>query len=91
MKASWHTLRIGDRIRIICFPGDWNRPRYYVPSCTRRLYKRLIERRRSVRVYKIDDQGIPWINCKFRRKNGTWEYHYLAINDDIWIRVKRRI
>jgi hypothetical protein len=33
---------------------------------------------------------LPWIQCRFRRKNGGWEYHWLAINDDSWVRVKTR-
>jgi hypothetical protein len=44
-----------------------------------------------VRVYKIDEMGLPWIQCQFRRKNGKWEYHYLLIGmESGWVRVKRR-
>jgi hypothetical protein len=42
-------------------------------------------------VYEIDEWGLPWIRCRFRRKDGSWEHHYLAIHDDSWVRVKPRI
>jgi hypothetical protein len=91
MNQPWRKLRVGDRIRIIRLPTEWNIvPGYHVPPCTRRLYKRLITRRRPVRISEIDEWGLPWIHCKFRRPNGGWEYHFLAVNDDSWVRVKSR-
>jgi hypothetical protein len=90
MNESWRDLRVGDRIRIIRLPTEWNQRGYRVPPCTRRLYTRLIQRRRPVRVYKIDDWGLPWIACRFRRKNGSWDHHFLAVNDDSWVMVRNR-
>jgi hypothetical protein len=55
---------------------------------TLRLYKKLIARGRASRVFQIDEYGLPWIHCRFRRKRGDWECHWLAINDDSWIAVK---
>jgi hypothetical protein len=90
MSESWRDLRIGDRIRIVRMPSGVDAPGYVFPPCTRRLYEKLITRRRSLRVYEIDEWGLPWIQCRFRQKNGTWLYHALAVNDDSWVRVKRR-
>gem|GEM_PF-5494481 len=56
---------------------------------TRSVYQRLIDRKRSVRIYKIDESGLPWIQCRWQLKNGTWQYHSLAVNHDGWIRVVR--
>ncbi len=89
-NEPWRDLRIGDRVRIVRFPAEWNQPGYYLHPATRRLYKQLIERRRAVRVCQIDDWGLPYIRCQFRRRNGKWEYHWLSINDDSWVRVQRR-
>ena len=57
---------------------------------TRDLYLRLIARGRPSRVFQIDEYGLPWIRCRFRRKNGKWENHWLAINDDSWVLVRGR-
>ena len=89
MTDDWRNLRVGDRIRIVRMPSDFSKPGYYVHPSTRRLYKKLIARRRSVRVYEIDEYGGPWISCRFRDRNGDWEYHALCVDDDSWVRVKQ--
>jgi hypothetical protein len=63
-----------------------------VPNFTKRVYKKLIARRRPVRVYEIDEYGGPWYACRFRMKSGAWEYHHLAVDDldNNWVKVKRR-
>lgn len=57
---------------------------------TRQLYRRLMSRKRPLVIYEVDKDGLPWIKCQFLRKTGGWEYHYLAVNDDSWVRVKAR-
>jgi hypothetical protein len=57
---------------------------------TRRLYRKLIARKRPVRVFQIDEYRLPWISCRFRLPSGRWEHHWLAINDDSWVQVKPR-
>jgi len=91
MDNDWRTLRVGDTVRIVRMPSGVDVPGYTFHADTRRLYKRLIARRRPVRVYKVDERSLPWIRCQFRRKNGRWEYHWLAINDDSWVRVRKRV
>jgi hypothetical protein len=63
---------------------------YYFAPETRQLYRKLIARNRPARVFQIDEYGVPWVYCRFRRKNGTWEIYWLAINDDSWVRVRAR-
>lgn len=90
MASSWRHLLVGDRIRITRLPTEWSQSRLHVPLCTRRLYRRLIERGRPLRIHRIDEMGLPWIACRFRRKDGSWEHHFLAVNDDSWVKVRRR-
>lgn len=87
---TWRDLRVGDRVRIVRMPYDSYAPGYTFFPETRRLYKKLIARQRALRVYEIDEWDSPWIRCRFRRKNGTWEHHFLAIRDDSWVKVKSR-
>jgi hypothetical protein len=85
------TLRIGDRIRITGIPGKAV-PDYYINPDTKRVYKKLIARKRSVRISEIDRYGGPWLCCCLRMKDGTWEWHFLAEydSDGNWVPVKSR-
>ena len=90
MTEPWQSLRVGDRIRIVRMPSGVDAPGYVFPACTRRLYERLIERGRPVRIFEITENGLPWIQCRFKMPDGNWEWHYLAVNDDSWVRVRHR-
>jgi hypothetical protein len=83
-------LKVGDRVRLMHLPHEYV-PRHTLHRDTRRLYARLLARRRSVCVHKIDEDGLPWIHCRFKRKNGNWEYHYMLIGTESgWTKVKPR-
>lgn len=90
MAKAWSELRLGDRVRIVRMPGDANAPGWTFFPETRQLYTRLIARGRSVRVFRIDKRGLPWIRCRIRRRDGSWEHHSLAINDESWVRIRSR-
>ena len=93
MSDDWRKLRVGDRIRIVSMPSEFSRPGRFVHQDTLRVYRRLIERGRSVRVAYLEQWGestAPWIRCQFRQKDGSIEYHSLMINHDGWVRVKPR-
>jgi hypothetical protein len=84
-------LKVGDRVRIIGVPGV-GVPNYYIHPGTIRAYKKLIARGRSVRIFEIDEYGSPWYRFRFRRKNGTWEHHWMVImeNDTNWVMVRQQ-
>jgi hypothetical protein len=91
-NKEWRHLKVGDRIRFVRMPWDANTdiPGYRFSNDLRRLYDRLIARKRSARVSEIDKHGFPWIVARFRCKNGTWEWHRLMIHkdDDSWLPVR---
>jgi hypothetical protein len=86
----WRTLRVGDRVRLTEIPPEFLQEGYVIFPETMRVYKKLLARRRSLRVFEIDEYGAPWIKCRFRRKNGTWEWHWLAIDHDGIARVSKK-
>jgi hypothetical protein len=90
MKEPWRELRVGDLVRIVRMPSGVDALGYTFHPETRSLYKRLIARRRPVRVYRIAEDKLPWIRCRFQIRDGRWEHHWLAINDDSWVRVIHR-
>jgi hypothetical protein len=89
MKAS--DLKIGDRIRIIGVPGN-GIPGYVIMPETVRVYKKLVARNLPVRICEIDEFGAPWYVCRFKKPNGTWEEHFLAVfdTDGNWKPVQQR-
>jgi hypothetical protein len=90
MDGDWRKLRLNDRVRLVHLPTEFSQPGYFVHRDTLRVYRRRIDRGRSVRVFKIDEWKIPWVQFQFRRKDGRIEYYSLAINHDGWVRVQRR-
>ena len=81
-------LKVGDRIRI-----NDQLPAYStLHKETIRVWKKLVQRGRSVRIFKTDEYGAPWYRVRFKRKDGRWEYHELNVMDvdDNWVLVKRR-
>ena len=90
MIEAYRELVVGDRIRLVADPPEWQHPSHYVPLCTRKLWRRLVARRRSLRVCEVDQWGTPWVRCRMRGRDGRWEHHSLAIVEGGWVRVKRR-
>jgi hypothetical protein len=89
MKAS--QLQVGDLIRITGVPGD-GVPNYVIHAETTRVFKKLIVRGRPVRIREIDEYGSPWYQCRFKKRNGKFEVHCLAIckGETNWTLVRRR-
>lgn len=89
MNEPWRSLRVGDRIRLVEMPSEFGNGEGLHRS-TRLAYRRLIDRRRPLRVARIDEFGMPWVDFRLQRANGVWEYHSLLFNHGGWLRVQRR-
>jgi hypothetical protein len=87
---AWQRLRVGDRIRPVGFPPEWDQPGYHLPAETAELWRLLVTRRRSLRVYEVNAWGAPWVRCRIRAVDGGWEHHFLAVTHGGWERVKAR-
>ena len=97
MKDDWRSLRIGDRIRIVRLPRSFGflAPDTVLAPEVVRLYRKLIARCRPVVVSEVDRDGRPWVTCRFRRRKnrpgtGALDIHFLAVDDDSWVRVRPR-
>lgn len=84
-------LKVGDKIRIVAVPGEGD-PRYYIAKETVRTYRKIIARKRPVRIANVDQDGNAWYTVKLRKKDGTWEWHFLSVypEDTNWVPVKGR-
>lgn len=88
--AAWQELRVGDRVRLVADPPEWQLPGYRLPAETRDLWRLLMARRWPLRVFEVDDWGTPWVQCRVRRPGGEWEHHALALCHGGWVLVQRR-
>lgn len=89
MKPLWKTLRVGDRIRFLDMPSEFSKPGYHVAQETKTVYQKIIESRRTVRVFQIDEHGAPWVSRGFRERDGMHR-HTLRIDHDGWVPVKTK-
>jgi hypothetical protein len=87
-KAAWRSLRVGDRIRFVRVPKEFDRPDFVVQPDTRRLFELLVQRGRAHRIAWIDDWGVPYIDLQFRVLRGRRIYERLGILEDCWVRVR---
>ncbi len=86
----WRSLRVGDRVRLVEYPPEFLQPGSCIFPETIRVYKKLLKRKASLRIREIDEYGSPWIACRFRRRNGMYEWHFLSLNHDGIVKVKSR-
>jgi hypothetical protein len=85
------TLKIGDRIRFVALPEEWNTPGFYVPGETVAFMEVMISRGWPSRVHRIDEYGIPWIRARIRVEGGI-EHHDWAICENTgWRLVRKRL
>lgn len=82
-------LKENDRIRIVKMPGK-DDPNYYIHKDTKWVFKKLLERGRSLRINYIDEDGA-WFSCRFKYR-GKWRHDYVCVypHEDIWVKVKKR-
>jgi hypothetical protein len=83
-------LRVGDRVRFVSLPEEWNAPGYTIHKSSVEFMKRMIRRGRSCRIAFIEGGG-PWIVARLRCKDGRREYHQWRIIEKTgWRLVEKR-
>jgi hypothetical protein len=84
-------LKIGDRIRFLSLPDEWNDPKCCVFEESVAFMRTLISRRRACRVAEIHADGYPWINARVRSIDEVLEYHSWGIYEASgWRLVRKR-
>lgn len=85
------TLRVGDRVRFVSLPRQWDAPEYRVDAEDVDFLQLLISRRRPCRVARVDEFGYPWIDARTRDPDGKTVYHSWRIAEWTgWRRVVPR-
>jgi hypothetical protein len=83
MNEAWRNLRVGDQVRIIQLPSEFQLPGYKLSTETRILYEHLISVKAILTVELIDEHRLPWVAYQWH-KDGEIEYHSLAVDDNSW-------
>ena len=82
-------LKVGDRVRFVSLPEEWEQPGYRVHASSIRLMNVLIRRGRPCRVARVEHGG-PWIDARLRGRNGRVERHSWMIREKTgWRQVER--
>lgn len=83
-------LKPGDRVRFIVIPDERSQPNVTVPEESREFMEKMIKRRFSSRVNRIDEYGHPWIEARIKVGERI-EWHRWAITETTgWRKVKKR-
>jgi len=85
----WRRLCVGDRIRLVKIPLDFlDWPALHLE--TKQAYRYLLNRRRPVTVWQIDEYGMPWVEFRFRDRSGRLRHDTMAMNHGGIVLVKPR-
>lgn len=77
----WETLQVGDLVLLVTLPPEFHTPGYYIHKDTLRVYKLILGRNKPLRIKEVDEDGIPWVEVREKRRGKTF-YHSLAFNHD---------
>lgn len=77
----WEELEVGDLIILVTLPSEFHTPGYYIHKDTLRVYKAILGRNKPLKIKEIDENGIPWVEFREKRRGRNYT-HYLAFNHD---------
>ncbi len=84
-------LKIGDRVRFVSMPEEWDEPGYVIHKETVDFMKIMIRRTWPSRVRELDENGTPWIYARVRDNDGTYQWNSYGIFEQTgWRRVVKR-
>ncbi len=82
-------LKVGDRIRFVSLPDEWQDPAFTVHEDNIEFMKTMIRRRWPSRVCRIDEWGTPWIDARIRNE-GESVCHSWGISEETGWRLAHK-
>ena len=84
------TLKVGDRVKFVSLPEEWKTPGYLLPAEDAAFMKAMVARTWPSRVYKIEEDGAPWIAARMKQR-GIMHHHSWGIYEETgWRLVRKR-
>lgn len=78
------TLKVGDKIRFTGIPDEWGVPGMYVDPDDVAFMKVMIGRTWPSRIYRIDDDGCPWIRAYIREGDQAGDHDWKIFEKTGW-------
>ena len=83
-------LKIGDKIKFIHRPAEWNNHKFHTDKEDKKFMDILISRGYWQRISEIDEYGKPWIHVRIKNKNRI-EHHTWAIMEKTgWVKYNKK-
>lgn len=84
-------LKVGDRVRFVALPDEWQNPNICIPRESLAFMKRMIRRKYPSRVARIDDSGYPWIDARMIQRGKEHRHSWLITESTGWRPVRGRV
>jgi hypothetical protein len=65
----------------VTLPSEFHSEDYHIHRDTLRVYKAILGRNKPLKIKEIDEDGIPWVEFREKRR-GKNLIHSLAFNHD---------
>ncbi len=83
------TLKIGDKIKFIHRPTEWNNAKWHVYAKDKKFMDILIARGYWQRISEIDEYDKPWIHVKIKNKNKIVHHNWAITEKTGWLRKNK--
>ena len=84
-------LKIGDKVKFVALPDEWNAPGYFVHDETVAFMKAMIARTWPSQVCRIDEDGYAWIQARMRHGDGIAHHEWGIFAKTGWRLVRQRL
>ena len=84
-------LKVGDKVKFVALPDEWDAPGHHVCPETIDFMKAMMARAWPSRVYRIDEDGYPWIQARLRDCDGIVHHEWGIHESTGWRRVRKRL
>jgi hypothetical protein len=96
MSNDWHTLKAGDKVRLVCVAqADLDQREREVrdggemAGWTADTLERILSIDPIVIIASVDEYGAPWFRYELMGPDGSMEYHSLTITEnESWERIQ---
>jgi hypothetical protein len=84
-------LKVGDKVKFVAVPDEWNAPGRHVHPDSVAFMKAMIGRTWPSRVWRIHEDGYPWIQARMRDGDRIVHHEWGIYESTGWRLVRKRL